>query len=223
MKSHFLVVLETNSESSEEKTETMRRCTQSLIDSINYATEQVPNFSFELAILDDHSDQDALNILENLMLTARFSINLSHLPQNDSEKSLLSCFEYGKKHGSDWVYFIKDRYLHKTHAIAEMLKFAVDSTKKIGNFASVFPYDDPSDYDENIISNFTYLSKHEDFYWRTLTKNVTQLLIHHQVILRNWDLFHDTCCTDNISVGKLFAERGYFLFSPLDSLAIQMR
>ena len=76
---HVLVVLQTHSKgnsqnymggnyvrfASDDKAEIMRRCTLSLVESLNYAVTNLPEFTIELVVLDDHSDESAINDLKD--------------------------------------------------------------------------------------------------------------------------------------------------------------
>ena len=47
------------------KGEIMRRCTRSLVESMNYATELFLDSEFELVVFDDHSDEQSVTDIKN--------------------------------------------------------------------------------------------------------------------------------------------------------------
>ena len=78
-KRNFLCVLQTHTLSNNQdkygftrycgapKSEVTKRCVRSLVESINYASFHLPDIDFKLCVLDDHSDDDAIAML-NLMM-----------------------------------------------------------------------------------------------------------------------------------------------------------
>ena len=240
MKPNLLVVLQTHSLGDSQrpdgeryckakKSEVMRRCTMSLIESINHAVENLNYFDFELVILDDHSDEDSLNKLKQNLSNANFKNKLIHLETRGIMPSILSCYEYGKEHGTDWVYFAQDDYLYETSAIFDMLQTAIFTSQSLGNFTCVYPYDDPYRYIPVNTAIKSHIIRHQNRHWRTYTMTASCFLVHRAVIIKNWDLFYNmgthaiTSDMEKNTINKLFYERNYYLFIPIPSLALHMQ
>jgi predicted SAM-dependent methyltransferase len=211
------------------KSEVMRRCTRSLIESVNYAVDFLSYFDFELVVLDDHSDEYSLNHLKNNLNIAKFPTKLIHLESKGIMPSILACYEYGKKHGSDWVYFVQDDYLYEEKAIYEMLMVAIETSQKLQNFTSVFPYNDPYRYEPVNTVIQSHIIRSQGKHWRTQVMTSSCFLVHHHIILKNWDLFYNmgthavTSDMEDNTINQLFRTRGYYLFVPIPSLALHMQ
>jgi glycosyltransferase involved in cell wall biosynthesis len=240
MKPNLLVVLQTHSLGDSQrpdgqrycnakKNEVMRRCTMSLIESINHAVEYLEYFDFELVVLDDHSDEVSLSKLRNNLDKAKFKTQLYHLDTRGIMPSILACYEYGNKNGTDWVYFAQDDYLYETTAIYDMLQTAIFTTHALGNFACIYPYDDPYRYIPENTAIKSHVIRHQNRHWRTYTMTSSCFLVHHDVLTKNWDLFYKmgthpvTTDMEKNTINKLFYERNYYLFIPIPSLALHVQ
>jgi len=223
MKSHLLVVLQTHSKGNRDdsqvrycnapKIEVCSRCVYSLIDSLNYAQEQYPNYEIELQIFDDHSDQEFLDILQRLIDTAKFKINLTHLETYGIMPSILRCYEHGRDYGSDWVYFVQDDFLHQQNSIELMIHAINQFSCNLSAPASVFPFNKPAEYhqaENTAVPCQIVVSK--DRYWRT---NI------HLFYKMGTSEVSETMELD--SVCKIYYEKGYYCFTPIPSLVLHMQ
>jgi len=211
------------------KAEVMRRCTKSLIESANYAMDMLPNVSFELVVLDDHSDEDSLEKLKVNLNTANFKTNLTHLDTRGIMPSILACYEYGLEHGKDWVYFIQDDYLYEKNAIYDMIVVANQTTENIGNYTCVFPYNDPYRYTPVNTVIQSHIIQMQGRHWRTQIMTGSPFMVHHSILKKEWDVFEkmgkhelSSDMEDN-TINQLFRTRGYYLFVPIPSLALHMQ
>lgn len=211
------------------KSEVMRRCTKSLIDSVNYALLKLDYFDYELVVLDDHSDELSINQLKKNLSQAKFPTKLIHLETKGIMPSILACYEYGKKNGSDWVYFVQDDYLYEQTAIYDMLMVAIETSQKLQNYTCVFPYNDPYRYIPENTAITSHIIRSQNRHWRTQVMTASCFLVHHQVIIDNWELFYNmgthAVATDmeDKTINQLFRTRGYYLFVPIPSLALHMQ
>lgn len=235
----LLVVLQTHSKKSAQnkkrytgtdKKEVMRRCVASLIDSLNYANNLNPDLIIRLKIFDDHSDEKSLELLKSLTLKCDFEVDLESLKTNGIMPSILKCYEYGRDHGRDWVYFIQDDFLFQENSIDLML-FAINQfSANTGKPASIHAFNDPYEY---MMPENTALKSHivasKDRYWRTNIHAVFSMMTHSSVIQKNWDLFEKMGRSkyspnmETLSISKIFYEREYFQFTPIPSLALHMQ
>ena len=69
---HYLKLNEHKRFANASKGEIQRRCTRSLVESMNYAKELFLDSEFELVVYDDHSDESTVNEIKN-NLNNRFS------------------------------------------------------------------------------------------------------------------------------------------------------
>lgn len=211
------------------KSEVLRRCTRSLIDSVNYAVPRLDYFDFQLVVLDDHSDAKSLSYLTNNLDHAKFPTKLIHLESRGIMPSILACYEYGRDYGSDWVYFVQDDYLYEENAIYDMLMVAIETSQKTQSLTCVFPYNDPYKYAPVNTAVQSHIIRSQDRHWRTQIMTHSCFMVHHQVIVKNWDLFYNmgthpvTSDMEDKTINQLFRSRGYYLFVPIPSLALHMQ
>jgi hypothetical protein len=240
MKPNLLVVLQTHSLGDSQrpdgdrfcktnKCEVMRRCSRSLVESINYAKDLLSYFDFELVIMDDHSDESSIKHLKNNLNISKFPTKLIHLESRGIMPSILACYEYGKNHGSDWVYFAQDDYLYEETAIYDMLMTAFFTSQSLQNYTCIFPFNDPYRYIPVNTAIQSHIIRSQNRHWRTQNATCSCFMVHHQVILKNWDLFYkmgthqvSKDMEDN-SINQLFQFRGYYLFVPIPSLALHIQ
>lgn len=207
----------------------MRRCTKSLVESINYAVSHLDYFDFELVVLDDHSDDESIQELKNNLSLANFPTKLIHLESRGLMPSILACYEYGKANGSDWVYFVQDDYLYFENAIYDMLMVAIETSQKLQNYTCIYPYDDPYRYIPENTAIKSHIIRSQKRYWRTQTMTASCFMVHHKVISKHWDLFYRMGThayvreMEDNTINQLFLTRGYYLFNPMPSLALHMQ
>lgn len=211
------------------KSEVQRRCTRSLIESMNYAKELFEDSDFELVVYDDHSDDSAVVELKNNLNIATFKTQFIELDTYGIMPSILKCYEHGRDFGKEVVYFAQDDYLYDTTAIYDMLITMLNTSSALRNFTSIYPYDDPYKYiPENTVVQ-SHIIRSQKRHWRTLPMTASCFMVHHKMLTDNWDLFEamgkhpvDSKMEDN-TINKLFRERGYYLFVPIPSLALHMQ
>ena len=235
----LLVVLQTHSKNNVQKKEryckaskkeVMRRCVSSLIDSLNYANSLNPELNIRLKIFDDHSDKESLDTLKSLTLKCNFEVDLESLWTIGIMPSILRCYEHGRDHGKDWVYFIQDDFLFQENSIDLML-FAINQfSANTGKPASIHAFNDPYEYykPENTALR-SHIVASKDRFWRTNIHAVFSMMTHISVIQSNWDLFEKMATSkyaphmETLSISKLFYEREYLQFTPIPSLALHMQ
>lgn len=243
-KQHLLVVLQSHSEGDNQhyagynkykrytgatKAETSRRCTRSLVESMNYAKELFLDFDFELVVYDDHSSDWTVNEIKSNLNLATFKTQFIPLESRGIMPSILKCYEHGRDHGKDIVYFAQDDYLYDKTAIYDMVLTMFSTTNSLQNFTCIYPFDDPYRYIPVNTAVLSHMIRSQNRHWRTQTATASCFMTHHQVIMKNWDLFEamgkhpvDGKMEDN-TINKLFYERGYYLFVPIPSLALHMQ
>jgi predicted SAM-dependent methyltransferase len=242
---HLLVVLQTHSRADSQqylgvrapserrytgadKKETAKRCVRSLIHSLNHCFRNAPDVEITLKIFDDHSDETYLASLQKDTEKALFQVELTLLETTGIRESISTCYEYGKSYGRDLVYFAQDDYLYEETAILEMIAMFWDASKKIGNYVAIYPFNDPYRYrPENIVP--VRIVQSGKRHWRTSFQTASCFMLHHRTLMKEYDLFRaftehaiDSKMEDD-TINKLFQERGYFLFTPIPSLAFHMQ
>lgn len=241
---HLLVVLQTHSKGDsqhylkmhemkrycgEDKPEVTRRCVASLIDTMNHAKATVPNLQIELQVFDDHSDEESVGYLKENLAKANFPVQLEHLETYGIMPSILRCYEHGRDHGQDWVYFAQDDYLYDETAIHKMLKASVEFSNNMGRAVSIYPFNDPYKYMPENVAVRSHIVRSSDRHWRTQIMTASCFMTHISVIKDEWHLFEKmgksevSGVMEDESINQLFRSRGYFLFVPMPSLALHMQ
>jgi predicted SAM-dependent methyltransferase len=211
------------------KSEIMRRCTRSLVESINYAKELFIDSNFELVVYDDHSDESAITELKNNLNIATFKTQLISLDTYGIMPSILKCYEHGRDYGKEIVYFAQDDYLYDTSAIYSMIMTMLDTSNKLNNYTCIYPYDDPYKYIPENTAVQSHIIQCQKRHWRTQVMTASCFMTHHKIIKDNWDLFEAmgkhavTSDMEDKTINQLFRSRGYYLFTPIPSLALHMQ
>jgi len=241
---HLLVVLQTHSRGDNQhyenftvekrftntsKAEITRRCSRSLVESMNYAKELKTDLDIELVVYDDHSDESTIEEIKNNLNIATFKTKFFSLETRGIMPSILKCYQHGREFGKDLVYFAQDDYLYDREAILKMISTLIHTSLKLQAYTSIFPFDDPYRYiPENTVVK-SHLIRHEGIHWRTQNAVSSCFLVHHKMLIEEWDLFEamgnhkvDTMMEDN-TINRLWNERGYYLFVPIPSLALHMQ
>ncbi|MEQ1828351.1 MAG: hypothetical protein ABL921_20490 [Pirellula sp.] len=210
------------------KNEVMFRCVHSLVRSINHAASAIEEISFRLKVFDDHSDDLSLQNLATVLRKARFEASLESLQDRGLMNSMLKCYEYGRDQGKGLVYFVQDDYLYFDSAIHDMCYAFNDFSGALGNLVGVFPYDDPYRYQPQNSWEMLRLVHGRTRHWRTTLRTPSCFMIHYAMLMKNWDLFYQMATSEisaimeDVSINRLWTERGYYCFSPIPSLALHM-
>jgi glycosyltransferase involved in cell wall biosynthesis len=243
-KLHVLVVLQTHSKGDNQhylgftteprfcnapKAEVTRRCTRSLVESLNHAKNIFSDSYFELIVYDDHSDEQTITDIKNNLDIANFKTEFISLDTYGIMPSILKCYEHGRDHGKEIVYFAQDDYLYDTTAISDMIYTMIEASTNLNKFASIYPFNDPYRYIPQNTSALSHIIRSQKRHWRTSIATASCFMVHHQMLIKNWDLFeamgkHVVCreMEDN-TINKLWTQRGYYLFVPIPSLALHMQ
>lgn len=241
---HLLVVLQTHSKGDSQhyiklhdmkrycgadKPEVTRRCVASLVDTLNHAKATVPGLEIEFQVYDDHSDEQSIKYLEDNLSKTTFPTTLTHLETHGIMPSILKCYEHGRDHGKEWVYFAQDDYLYDETAIAKMLQASVEFSNQLKRPVSIYPFNDPYKYEPVNVVVRSHIVRSNDRHWRTQIMTASCFMTHISIIKEEWHLFEKmgksevSGVMEDESINQLFRSRGYYLFVPLPSLALHMQ
>lgn len=226
---HYLKLHDMKRYCGADKPEVLRRCTASLIDSINYATDTLSEFEVELQVFDDHSDEESLKYLHNNLDKARFPVKFEALETSGIMPSILRCYEHGRDFGKQWVYFVQDDYLYELEAIRDMMLAVYDFSRNLNAPASIYPFNDPYKYEPVNTPIQSHLVRSQKRHWKTHIHTASCFFTHIDIIKKEWDLFEKMGKDvvhgkmEEQSINRLFYERGHYLFVPIPSLALHMQ
>ena len=167
------------------KKELIEGCITSLINSANQCKNKI-----NIIVLDDHSSQEFLHNLNNILKTSRHSIKIISLEEGGPNKSALSQFEYCKNSTADLVYSVEDDYLHSPTALYEMLsEYEYLSSKyNLPQPLCIFPWDEPETYDSK--HNTPELIMRGQYrHWKTGWGTTFTMMTSPKVFQDHWEIF----------------------------------
>ena len=167
------------------KRELIEGCMTSLINSANQCKNKI-----NIIVLDDHSSQEFLHNLNNILKTSRHSIKIISLEEGGPNQSALSQFEYCKNSTADLVYSVEDDYLHSPSALYEMLsEYEYLSSKyNLPQPLCIFPWDEPENYEPK--HNTPELIMRGQYrHWKTGWGTTFTMMTSPKVFQDHWKLF----------------------------------
>lgn len=220
----------------EPKIEYSLRSLNSLIKSIKFSKNKYPNINFKTIIVDDKSKEENLGKIKKLINTSGLDMNifsLNHENYKDKIKqqknhqtfsnlaSLLQCFELGKEHGEDLIYFIEDDYLHFEPMLEEMIASYERIASQVNKDIFMCPADYPYLYMNNEKTNILIGNKR---HWRTVSQTLCSFMTTKALLDKYWDNFYNTCLDRHDPFEKYLNEiyKQEFCVSPLKSLSLHL-
>ena len=220
----------------EPKIEYSLRSLNSLIKSIKFSKNKYPNINFKTIIVDDKSKEENLGKIKKLINTSGLDMNifsLNHENYKDKIKqqknhqtfsnlaSLLQCFELGKEHGEDLIYFIEDDYLHFEPMLEEMIASYERIASQVNKDIFMCPADYPYLYMNNEKTNILIGNKR---HWRTVSQTLCSFMTTKALLNKYWDNFYNTCLDRHDPFEKYLNEiyKQEFCVSPLKSLSLHL-
>ena len=217
------------------KIEYATRSLNSLIKSIKFLRQKLPEINIKLIILDDHSNDENLEKIKKISEQEKssdiLSLNLDKyksviLKQKSSETfsnlaSLLNSFEIGKELGEDLVFFVEDDYLHFKTMLEEMISSYQRISSQLGKDIFMCPSDYPYLYMGNEKTNVLIGSKR---HWRTIDKTLCTFLTSKTLINKYWDNLKKNCENRHDPFEKYLNEiyQKEICISPLKSLSLHL-
>jgi len=186
------------------KLEYSLRALNSLIKSIKYLRQKLPEINIKLVIIDDHSKDENLNKIKKILEQEKDSevISLDHNKYQEVIKkqktketfsnlaSLLNSFEIGKNQGKDLVFFVEDDYLHFETMLEEMVLSFQRISSQLKKDIFMCPSDYPYLYMNNEKTNILIGNRR---HWRTVDKTLCTFLTSKKLIDQYWNNFEKTC------------------------------
>ena len=217
------------------KIEYATRSLKSLIKSIKFLRQQLPEINIKLIILDDHSSNENLEKIKKISEQEKSSeiISLDHKKyessineQKSSEtfsnlSSLLNSFEIGKNQREDLVFFVEDDYLHFESMLEEMLLSFQRISSQLKRDIFMCPSDYPYLYMNNEKTNVLIGSRR---HWRTIDRSLCTFLTSSKLINQYWDNFKKTCQDRHDPFEKYLNEiyKQEICLSPIKSLSLHL-
>ena len=211
------------------------RSLNSLIKSIKFLRQKLPEINIKLIIIDDNSSRENIEKIKIISAQEKNSeiILLDHnkyksviIEQKSKETfsnlaSLLTSFEIGKEQGEDLVFFVEDDYLHFESMLEEMISSFQRISSQLGKDIFMCPSDYPYLYMSNEKTNVLIGNKR---HWRTIDKTLCTFLTSKTLINKYWDNFKKTCENRHDPFEKYLNEiyNKEICISPLKSLSLHL-
>ena len=224
----------------ESKSEYTFRSINSILKSINFAKNLMPNILFRIFIIDHNSGIKDLDIIEKKLINSKIAYKIINLKidefENKIEKfnykqekvkenmfsamaSIYKSFLLAKESDADLVYFIEDDYIHQNEAISEMLFTYERIASQKNSELIICPVDYPFLYNK-IEKTEIYLGNKR--HWRTTEESLLTFMTSKNLILKYWKLFESMCQFENSPFEKPLHKiyESELCLSPVPSLAM---
>ena len=219
-----------------DKIEYVKRSLNSLIKAVKNLKENYNSININIKIVDDNSKKENLAVIRNILdkskenfeiINHNHSEHLNIIKEQKSKdtfsnlSSLLKCFEIGKSHGEDLIYFIEDDYLHFRSSLEEMVGTYERIASQLNKDLIICPSDYPYLYMNNEKTNLLIGSKR---HWRTINKSLCSFMTSKNILNKYWDNFYQNCLDRHDPFEKylnLIYEKEVCI-SPVKSLSIHM-
>ena len=214
------------------KLETIEHCINSLVRTMNATKDDL-----RLIIVDDHSSDDAIEVMTEAASRCRHMVKLIHIAaaHYGNGRSMRTCYEWARDHGNEYLYFVEDDYLHDLTCIPEMLADLELFRMMLGGHeVAMNPCDNPDNYmqpDKNKIPSFIAMgSRH---HWRTVSNSTATFLCSKAILKQYWYLFDrmadygDPAVSEDNTINKIWQAPynqagGAYMVSPIPSLALHL-
>ena len=215
------------------KIEYTLRSLNSLVKSIKFLKNNLPEIDVKTLIIDDHSNEENYKKIEKLSKSLENIeiVSLNHekykpiIKKQKSHEtfsnlaSLLQCFELGREKGKDLVLFLEDDYLHMETMLEEVVMSYQRIASQIGKDIFMCPSDYPYLYMNNEKTNVLIGNKR---HWRIVNQTLCTFLVTKNLINEYWENLRNTC-TDRHEPFEKFLNEIYqkeICISPLKSLSL---
>lgn len=212
-----------------QKSELVRGCTRSLVNSIKQTTADV-----RLTVLDDHSSEQTVTELRDMV--AEVDGRLIQLTDQGYNNSAYQQWLICRDSSADLFYSVEDDYLHCPTAIEEMvLSFNLFTDRLKRDDVVLYPFDEPTEYNPPSRVDFVVHGSHR--HWRTGVFTTNVMMAKPKLLQRHWELFETLALKYNgdylnprtehyeesNTIWKIWQSGDAIRFNPIPSLALHMQ
>jgi len=206
----------------ENKIEIINKCISSLVRSIN----QVQGHDIELFVLDDHSSDECVANIKNIISHCRFPTTF--IPVEDgtgASHTTYRVYDLVEKHCDDLWMHIEDDYVHFPESIQDMIDTVVELEENTGNMIAINPHDDIWRYTRQIYESILLLGPYR--HYRTVKHTTYTCLASRAIYDKYRNYFQDsaewiTKKDENETINQVWNQPDVMLFSPIPSLALHL-
>lgn len=216
------------------KTEIIHKCVTSFFRSLKYCSDQRPESTHRVLIIDDHSTPDTIDFLHKCLKefnTDNVSVVLEHLDSTGVVESIKTCYQRMEEKGIDIVYQVQDDYLYTETAIFEMIDVFMQLRNDVQTDAIVASFHDhrywKTIYRYKVTPRMIFPAAYQN--WMQIYDIPCTFLTSKQQFSKHWDLYYkffDLIGKPELEAGslnKMFTERGILGVQPFNSVALHMQ
>jgi hypothetical protein len=220
------------------KTEITKRCVNSFLNSVVFASKIYPEITHNIQIFDDHSTNETLEFLLSCVKKYEQNnvvIQVEQLSDKGIMQSIGSCYDWLEKEGKDLVYQVQDDYLFHPHAIVEMLFLFNQLKVEVDTESVITPYNNPQWWMLTYRNKTTprALFPSSSRYWiqtydvscsfLTSYKNFMDIKDLRDLFLTFPSTGDEQGNLENRSLNYMFTQRGLLGVAPINSLALHIQ
>jgi hypothetical protein len=221
-----------------DRTTLSKKSIMSLMESIQYVTQEVSLLKHNILFVDDHSTQSLKSFLkfvkskfENDLIT----IEIMETTQHGLMTTVRSCYEWMLSKKSGLVYQIQDDYIFTKTAVMEMIDVFFQMKIETNSEIIVTPYND----NYNLITSYRnrvtprVIISAKNRYWISVYDLSCSFMTSVGVFNQNWDLMDRFCNMpsigdengnlENVTINKMIVDRGRLALAPINSLALHIQ
>lgn len=206
-----------------DKPELTIRSLRSLIYSL-LVLERANLVRIRLTIVDDHSDEQSVSRMNDLLDICPFETKLIHPGARGNPASLQTSLEYARERKGDFIFFAEDDYLHVPTAMVEMIEsYRLFSRKLNRPEVGLFPVDYSDFYLPNAISP-TRVVLGSRRHWRVSYSTTDTFFIHRSTLDTQWELLIRNPAQgkwEEDAINEIWRNHA-ILFSPIPTLSYHM-
>ena len=161
------------------------RCINSLIGAMNNAASLG---KIELVVLDDRSDDDAVEKIKAICSKANFPWTLDQTQTTGQGASLHEQFSKGKEQNA-LLYFVEDDFLHEAEGLKSAWSFYKQIYKDFKSHSMIHPQEH-ADLHKKLYPS--YIVAGPDRHWRTMRHATHTFMTHGHIVRDYWDCFENT-------------------------------
>ena len=215
------------------------RSINSILRSVNYAKNYLPNVDIKITVIDHNSSAENLEKITNLLENSSLSFQLLNLDIHEFEKEIKKTNQKNEKVTSnqisnmsniykslilsklckDLIYFVEDDYIHELNSITEML-FTYERIASLTNKELIIcPTDYPYLYAQ---AENTKVYLGEKYHWRKINETLCTFLTSKKIVDKHWKRFLSMCTFEHYPFESPLHEiyKEELCISPIPSIAI---
>lgn len=200
-------------------------CVSSLINSIN----QVQGHDVELLVLDDHSTEEAVADIKNIIAKCKFPSTFIPVEDGTGNGHTISkVYEYVNSHAKDLWYHVEDDYLHYPEAVHDMIDTVDRFETGTNRLVAINPHDDVWRYTQQVYESFLLHGPYR--HYRTVRHTTYTCFASRKLFDKYKNHFDDVVAltkqkadwVEDKSINQIWRKPDVLLFSPIPGLAFHI-